>query len=500
MLKATTTLRLFCALFFLIVFTACNEDTIEPLGEGSIGGEIRDADTSEPLAGVAVTSNPATSAIASDEDGRFVFEPVAGGNYTLLARKSGYKTESVAVAVKNDNRTFVTILMVPENPATFAPGPPSLVDPSDNAPNQNISLTLKWTSPEARSGDSLTYNVYLYESGVAEKKLLVQNITDTTTVASNLKFNTTYFWQVTVKNKRGAVTNGPVWSFTTHAMPVTRFVFAREEEGNYDIYSSDGTAANVFRLTSSFSREWWPVISPIRDRIAYSSNVGTDIHIYTMNRDGSEKRQLTTIPVAGYHNQGIGFTWSPDGGQLLYAHYDNLYLINRNGTGLRLIAKAPANRHFRMIDWTASGNKIVVQTIGSNINDSEIYIMDSDGGNMTLLVENLPGRIESPTFSVNGRNVMYTRDVEGFENAAGRQLNAQIFIKNLETSRVTNLSNGKPDGTNDLFPRFSSDGSKIVFTNAPNDGVGPSSVWMMDVSNGRNRVRLFENATMPDYK
>ncbi|SIT93618.1 carboxypeptidase-like regulatory domain-containing protein [Pontibacter indicus] len=495
-----TTLRFFCAFLLLIGFSACNEDTIEPVGEGSIAGEVRDADTGGVLAGVAVTSNPATSAIASDEDGSFLLDPVAGGNYTLLARKSGYKSESVAVAVKNDNRTTVTILMVPENPATFAPGPPTLVSPADNLQDQNISLTLKWSSPEARPSDSLTYNVYLYESGVAEKRLLVQNIRDTTVVASNLKFNTTYFWQVTVKNRRGAVTNGPVWSFTTYAMPVTRYVFARAVDGNYDIYSSDGTSANVFRLTSSFGREWWPVISPIRDLIAYSSNIGTDIHIYTMNRDGSNKRQLTTIPVAGYHNQGIGFTWSPDGGQLLYTHYENLYLINRNGTGLRLIAKAPANRHFRLIDWTASGDKIVVQTIGSNINDSEIYIMNSDGSNMTLLVENLPGRIESPTFSVNGKNVLYTQDVEGFENTAGRQLNAQIFIKNIETSRVTNLSTSKPNGTNDLFPRFSSDGSKIIFTNAPNDGVGPSSVWMMDVSGGRSRVRLFENATMPDYK
>src|SRR5690606_6654268 len=139
MLKTITTLKIFFALFFLIGLTACNEDTIEPVGEGSIAGEIRDADTGDPLVGVALTSNPATSAIASDQSGQFLLEAVTGGNYTLLARKNGYKTESVAIAVKNDNRTSVTILMIPENPTTFAPGPPTLVGPADNAQDQDIS-------------------------------------------------------------------------------------------------------------------------------------------------------------------------------------------------------------------------------------------------------------------------------------------------------------------------------------------------------------------------
>ncbi|HEY4650523.1 MAG TPA: fibronectin type III domain-containing protein, partial [Pontibacter sp.] len=389
-----------------------------------------------------------------------------------------------------------------ETANTNMPGPARNPEPAENALNQATAVTLRWSRPEtAKGADTLfTYDVYLYESGSPQKQLIKESISDTSVVVNNLKYNTTYFWQVLVKNSSGKTTNGPVWSFATQPMPVARYVFAREANGNFDIYSSDGTEANVFRLTDAFTREMWPVISPNRDKIAYSSNAGIEPHIYTMDRDGYNKRQLTTIPVVGYHNQGIGFAWSPDGGQLIYANYENLYRIDRNGTGLKLLAKAPAGRHFRMLDWTASGDKIVAQTIGSNINDSEIYMLDADGSNMTLLIGNLPGRVESPSFYIDGAKVLYTRDVDGFENTEGRQLNARIFVRNVASGAEVDLSAGKPAGTNDLFPRYSPDGARVIFVNASNDGQDPGSVWIMDAADGKNRQKLFDNATMPDWK
>ncbi|MEJ8757426.1 carboxypeptidase regulatory-like domain-containing protein [Pontibacter sp. H259] len=501
MFKTAFTLRLVLFFSLLTLFTACNEDTIAPTGEGEINGVIRNAETNMPMAGVSVSTSPASTVVITDEEGKFRLAGIAGGNYSVTAKKAGYKNESLAIAVKNERNTEVIIMMYAEGTTTNVPAQPTNPVPAENALNRTVVDTLKWSRPVFKTGeDSLfTYDVYLYESSSPFKQLIKENTPDTSVVVSNLKYNTTYFWQVIVKNKSGKVTNGPVWSFSTQAMPMARFVFARQVNGNMDIYSSDGTAGNVFRLTDGFSREWWPVISPNRDKIAYASNMGIEPHIYTMDRDGFNKRQLTTIPVVGYHNQGIGFTWSPDGGQLLYANYDNLYRIDRNGTGLKLIAKAPVNRHFRMIDWTASGDKIVVQTIGSNINDSEIYIMNADGTNMTLLVGNLPGRVESPSFSINGSQVLYSRDMDGFENTAGRQLNAHIILRNLATGDEVDLSASKPAGTNDIHPRFSPDGAKVIFVNEPNDGQGPSTVWMMDISGG-SRVQLFADATMPDWK
>ena len=94
---------------------------------------------------------------------------------------------------------------------------------------------------------------------------------------------------------------------------------------------------------------------------------------------------------------------------------------------------------------------------------------------------------------------MYTRDVSGFESADGRQLDSRIFILDLSTMTATDISTSKQQGTNDLRPRFSPFGSKIIFTNVLNDGSGTVSTYTMDID-GNNRNLLFENADMPNWK
>lgn len=501
MFKTANTLRLVWLLFVFCGFMSCNEDTIEPAGEGSIAGIVLDGVTSNPLVSVSISTNPASTALVTDAEGRFLIEGIGSGDYSITAKKSGYKTETVNVAVRHDKQTTVTILLEGTEEGGSIPDPASNPDPATEATNVSNAVTLRWQGAESRRNDTLRYDVYLFESFNGQKKKVADAIQDTSVQVTELKYNTTYFWQVVTTNSNGNSSNSEVWSFKTASLPNLRYFFAREVDSNYDVYASDGTTSNTFRLTTSFAREWWPRLNPQRDLIAYSSNVGTDPHIFVMALEGNSKRQVTTLPVVGYHNQGIGFTWAPDGGRILYANYDKLYTINRDGSGLTLIATAPANRHFRMLDWTAQGNKIVVQTIGSNINDSELYLMNADGSGMTLLVGNLPGRVESPSFSIDGRRVMYTVDASGFETADGRQLDSRIYIRNIDGSGpVVDVSAQKPAGTNDLYPRFSPDGARVIFVNTSNDGISRNDVFTIELSDSRIRTKLFENATMPEWK
>ena len=505
LLRTPRTLWLICLPLWLLI-GACQDDSVEPIYYGSVQGVVRDARSNQLLPNVAVTTTPATSSVVTDAQGVFTLTNVPAGRLTITANKADYQSTTVAVTIEEDQTATVTVLLA-KNSSAAPPSAPTRPSPADKATVPGPNVKLEWHPVNATRSDSLRYDVLLYEGSNGANQSLLTNSRDTTVTATNLRYNTTYFWQVTVRNASKSAARSELWSFRTGALPDNRYLFTREVNGNTDIYSSNETGTTIQQLTSSAFVETSPQLSPNRDRIAYTSNATGQYQLYTMNRDGTDARQVTLLPVEGYFNQGIGFRWSPDGAQLVYSNYNKLYRINRDGTGLTLLATAPANRHFRECDWTSFGNKIVVQTVGVSIYDAEIYLLNADGSNLTQLIGNLPGRLDSPSFSIDGRRLMYTRDVDGFDNGTGRQLNAHIFTQNLDGSGLLDVSgagsgsatSGKPLGFNDVFPRYAPDGSKIIFVQVNNVFQSVPDIFVMDLD-GRSRTRLFQNATLPDWK
>lgn len=486
------------AVLLLIFFSSCKEDTVQPVLYGSISGVVINDSTASVIEGAGVTTTPPTSAILTGSDGKFLIENIPVGNYTITVQKVGYKKGSVSVSVRENATTQATIFLEIDNGTNSSPNAPSGPNPSIAATGQPVNLSLSWSANDP-DGDSLSYTVYLYKSGSSSQDIIASGIYDTTVEVQNLNYSTTYYWQVTAKDSGGLSTNSGTWSFTTMQFPDNPLIYSMKVDNNYEIYSSDTAATATVRLTNLVSREWWPRYNSRRNKIAFTSNqnVGTDI--YTMNPDGSDIFRVTNIPVAGYNNYGIGFCWSFDDGKFYYANYDKLYSIYVNGAGRTEIATAPAGRNFREVEQSPQGDKIVVLTIGSNVYDSEIYLMNSDGSNMTLFINNLPGITESPSFSTDGSRIIFTHDVSGYENQDGRQLDSHIFIYSVDGNDTVDVSVNKPAGTNDTYPRFSPDGAKIIFNNAPNDDSKAPEIWMMD-TDGNNRRMIIEDGIMPDWK
>lgn len=499
----------FLSFCLLCLLSACKEDLVEPAYFGTVTGTVLDARTNQPLANATVTTNPATSSVITSAQGKFSIADVPVGRLAITVSKADYTQVVANVTINDGQAADVSVLL--SKATTVAPGAPTRPTPATQATDQPTDVRLTWR-PAAGStrADSLRYDVALYESNSTFQRTLLTNSRDTTVLATGLRFNTTYFWQVTVRNPAGATAKSELWSFQTRALPNNRYLYARTVNGNTDVYSSNETGGDIIRLTSATTVETAPQLSPNRDFVAYTSNATGQFQLYTMDRDGSNQRRITTLPVEGYHNAGIGYRWSPDGAQLIYANYDRLYRINRDGTGLTLLATAPAGRHFRECDWTAqNGGRLVLQTIGSSVFDSELYLTNVDGGNASLFVGNLPGRLDSPSFSVDGRTVLYTRDVAGFNDLMGRQLDAHLFTQRLDGSAAVDVTlvgttgtgsgSGKVAGTNDITPRYSPDGFRIIFVNRVNDDLSAPDIYTVDLD-GKNRTKLFSNAFLPDWK
>lgn len=485
----------------LITFVSCKEDTIQPELFGSIEGTVIEARQDSliiPIEGASVSTAPATTSIITDGNGKFTFEDISTGSYTITVTKVGFEKKSATVLVR-ENETTPIVIQMEKSPPAEGPGKATDPNPEDEAVDQDRILSLSWNAPFVDAGTIVKYDVYLYDSNSPVKNMIAQDLEDTTIAVSDLEYNKAYFWQVNSKQEDTLVTIGDIWSFSTRQQPDYRFFYASNRFGNYDIFTSDSLEEDVIRLTERPFRDWWPRLRPNRRTIAFSSNADIDFHIYQMDRDGSNLFKVTTIPIAGFHNNGIGFSWSPDGGKLIYSHYNELYSVDENGSNLTLIATAPAGRHFRECEYSTFGDKIVVLTIGEKIYDNEIYTLNADGSNMTLVVDNLPGIVESPSWTIDGNSILYTHDVSGFESPTGRQLDARVFLKSLVDTTLEDLSTNKEPGTNDTHPSFSPDGAFIIFENTTNDGFNPKDIWVMDIQ-GDGRRLIIQDAETPDWK
>jgi len=495
--------KIFLVRFFalVIVFLSCKEQVVDPIFYGQISGILQDAESSDPIANALITTNPSTSSITSDNNGEFSIKDLEIGEYSLIVEKDGYSKKTITVNVEKNKTTSAIVLLNEKssgvnNPPTI----PAIIFPVDGAENQKTSLSLSWFSTDF-DGDTLHYDVYLFSSFNNQKQIVADNIKDTVVALENLVYGATYFWQVVVKDNSNEDVNGKVWSFSTEEFPNNPIIFSSNINGNFEIYSAgpDSTDQKIIQITNSYSNEFWPRFNPTRNLVAFINDTDIENHIYTLSLDGTDIYKVTQVPVAGLHNNGMGMCWSPDGNSIFYANYEKLYKISKEGSNLTQIAIAPEGRNFREIDVSTDGDKLVALTIGQNFYDSEIYLMNSDGTNLTKIVENLPGAVQNPIFSLDGKSILYTHDTSEHMSTTNRQLDSRIYMMSLDSLEVQDLSTGKISGTNDNNPRFSNNGGNIIFENVSNDDSSEGEILIMDI-NGNNRRSIKVTGRMPDWK
>lgn len=494
-INAFTGTILFIAIFFSF---SCTEDKINPEAKGHIKGQVIDNESDDGIQDVQLTTNPATKTYLTNDSGYFYITDIDIGEYTIAMRKGGYRSESVNVKVAEEDTTEITVIMTRNADFNKAPVVRNQPVPASGEDDQPLTVELKWSAYDQNGEDTLTYEIALYKSGEPDLKTVIKNLSDTIYTLENLEYNTTYFWQLSVSDGTTTV-NSEIWSFKTTFFPDNPFVYARQVNDSYEIFSGDSTTLSTIQLTDNNKNDWYPKMDPFGSNIAFASMYGTDPHIYTMDIYGENVKKISPLPVTGHFNNGLGFCWSANGSRLYFAYNDGLYRIEKDGTGLTEIATAPDGRNFRIVNASHNGELLVALTVGANINDSEIYIMKVNGRDTVRIVDNLPGRIDYPSFSLDDKKILFTHDISENEALTGRQLNTHIFTVDIDTKELTDISIEKPDGTLDIQPAYAPDGSKIIFVNTSNTTSSVKNIWVMD-TNGKNRHPVVSDAEMPQWK
>lgn len=213
-----------------------------------------------------------------------------------------------------------------------------------------------------------------------------------------------------------------------------------------DIYTMPITGGAATRIAEGLAWEVQPRFSPDGSRIAFTSDRGGGDNIWVMNRDGTNKSQVTKEDFRLLNQP----TWSPDG---------------------RFIA---AKKHF---------------TTGRSLGTGEVWLYHVSGGGGVVLVkradEKLQKELGEPTFAPDGKGIYFTRNITRgpiFEYA--QDWNTDLFNVeryDMDSGEVTTVLSGAGGS---VRPTPSPDGKSIAFVRRE---AGSSRLYVMDLASGVQR-------------
>jgi Tol biopolymer transport system component len=210
---------------------------------------------------------------------------------------------------------------------------------------------------------------------------------------------------------------------------------------SYDIFRADLDGSNLRQLTNTPGYDAEATISPVGDRIIFTSDRSGDLELYSMALDGSDVKRLTNRP--GYDG---GAYYSPDGSKIVWrAHYpkpgpeldDYQKLLKqgwvRPGVLEIMVANADGSNPHQITNlggasfapsWFASGDKIIFSSNYENPQggDFDLYMINADGTGLEKVVDS-DGFDGFPMFSPDGRYLAWESNRN---NGGGTDMN--VFV------------------------------------------------------------------------
>lgn len=200
------------------------------------------------------------------------------------------------------------------------------------------------------------------------------------------------------------------------------------------VYASPDLGAGIYLFTADgkqkgmipIGKEGATVWSWARNnRILLSLRSNGSENLFTVNPDTDELTQLTTDTGSDLQYG----TQSPDGSQIAYSHYPDqtLWLMDVAGNNKRPWVDFQGYR----MAWSPDGRKLAVD------NFHDIFLVDVANGDMRNVTTSLKKPSSDASWSPDGGSLAFMQFISQFD--------LRIFVLDLTTGKVTELTSGASD-------------------------------------------------------
>ena len=217
--------------------------------------------------------------------------------------------------------------------------------------------------------------------------------------------------------------------------------------------------------------------------LAFASDRDGEVQIYLMDMVTQEVTQLTTIGGGACQP-----TWSPDGMRLAFTapcsdnqrSYDGstLFIINIDGSGTAPLTFSPIGDYDPA--WSQVGNQIAFTTL-RDLNRPQIWILDMDSNELTNISDNAGSGVSDfhPSWSPDGQSIVFS-SIRGVTNSP----NVWVMDTNGENLIELSFSNNRTN----LDPDWASGGNIVLYTQFGAQGGGVPAITGMVWRDGNPRA------------